>query len=71
MRENRMLRARRRELETEPRTTLAGHEGGNPGDRQGKSYGRPRQLSTLPVFADYECPDRTPQWITTTIANPR
>ena len=39
MREIRMLRAKWRELETEPRTSLAGHEGGNPGYRQGKSCG--------------------------------
>ncbi len=29
-----------RGLETEPRTTLQGHEGGNPGHGQGKVYGR-------------------------------
>ena len=33
----RMLRAMWRELETGFRTTLAGHEGGNPGYRQGQS----------------------------------
>ena len=44
-----MLRAMRRELETELRILLLGHEGGNPGDGQGDSYGLPRQLSTLPV----------------------
>jgi hypothetical protein len=44
----RMLRAMRRGLETESRTTLAGHEGGNPGDGQGRFYGSPRQSSTLP-----------------------
>jgi len=31
VREIRMLRARRRELETELRTRLNGHAGGNPG----------------------------------------
>ena len=39
MREIRMLRARRRGLETESRIILPGHEGGNPGYRQGRSYG--------------------------------
>ena len=34
MREIFMLRARWRELETEPRTRLNGHEGGNPGYSQ-------------------------------------
>ena len=34
MREIRTLRAKRRELETEPRTLLNGHEGGNPGHGQ-------------------------------------
>jgi len=32
-----MLRAMWRELETGSRITLAGHEGGNPGYRQGAS----------------------------------
>lgn len=49
MREIRTLRATRRGLETESRITLPGHEGGNPGDRQGESYGPPRQSSTLPT----------------------
>ena len=48
MREIRTLRAMWRGLETESRTTLHGHEGGNPGYRQGESYGLPRQSSTLP-----------------------
>ena len=39
----------RRELETELRILLLGHERGNPGDGQGDSYGLPRQLSTLPA----------------------
>jgi hypothetical protein len=43
-----MLRAMRRELETERRMRLLGHEGENPGDGQGDSYAPPRQLSTLP-----------------------
>ncbi len=42
-----MLRARWRGLETEPRTSLHGHEGGNPGHSQGMPYGPPRQPSTL------------------------
>jgi len=37
VREIRMLRAMWRGLETGPRITLAGHEGGNPGYRQGLS----------------------------------
>jgi hypothetical protein len=48
VREIRTLRAMRRELETEPRRYLNGHEGGNPGHSQGFSYGPPRQFSTLP-----------------------
>ncbi len=44
MREIRMLRAMWRGLETESRTTLVGHEGGNPGYGQGEPYG-----STAPV----------------------
>ena len=51
MRENCMLRAMRRGLETEPRFTLDGHEGGNPGHSQGEVYGPPRQSSTLPTSA--------------------
>ena len=38
MREIRMLRVMWRELETGSRTSLAGHEGGNPGNRQGEFY---------------------------------
>ena len=49
MREIRTLRAKWRGLETESRTTLHGHEGGNPGYRQGESCGLPRQSSTLPA----------------------
>ena len=48
MREIRTLRAKRRELETELRCILIGHEGGNPGHSQGPTYGPPRQISTLP-----------------------
>src|SRR4029450_10780749 len=48
VREIRMLRAMRRELETEPRRLLNGHAGGNPGHSQGGSYGPPRQFPTLP-----------------------
>jgi hypothetical protein len=46
VRETRMRRLRRRGLETEPRRSLSGHAGGNPGYRQGNSYGSPRQPST-------------------------
>ena len=42
------LRAMRRALETESRTLLTGHEGGNAGNSQGGSYGFTRQRSTLP-----------------------
>ena len=42
-----MLRLTWRGLETESRTTLYGHAGGNPGHGQGQSYGPPRQSSTL------------------------
>ena len=49
MRQIRTLRAMRRELETEPRSVLYGHEGGNPGYSQGGTYGPPRQFSTLPT----------------------
>ncbi len=57
MREIRTLRARRRGLETELRITLHGHEGGNPGYGQGRSYRPPRQSSTLPASRDtgYRC----------------
>jgi hypothetical protein len=49
VREIRTLRARWRGLETEPRTSLNGHEGGNPGYSQGKPYGPPRQPPPLPT----------------------
>ncbi len=45
----RTLRARWRGLETGPRTSLHGHEGGNPGHSQGMPYGPPHQPSTLPA----------------------
>ena len=48
MRQIRMLRAKRRELETGLRQLLHGHEGENPGDGQGAAYGLPRQSPTLP-----------------------
>jgi hypothetical protein len=48
VRQIRMLRAMRRELETGLRPLLPGHEGGNPGHRQGAAYGLPRQFPTLP-----------------------
>jgi hypothetical protein len=48
VRQIRMLRAMRRELETGLRQRLHGHEGGNPGYGQGAAYGYPRQFSTLP-----------------------
>jgi hypothetical protein len=50
VREIRTLRAKWRGLETESRTTLHGHEEGNPGYRRGKTYGLPRQSSTLPAL---------------------
>ena len=54
MREIRTLRARRRGLETESRITLHGHEGGNPGDRQGRPCKPlPRQsLTRQPGFRE-------------------
>jgi hypothetical protein len=48
VRQIRMLRAKRRELETGLRRLLHGHEGGNPGYGQGAAYGLPRQFPTLP-----------------------
>jgi len=47
------LRAMWRGLETEPRISLHGHEGGNPGHSQGMPYGPPRQSSTLPGLLSY------------------
>jgi hypothetical protein len=46
VREIRMLRAMWRALETESRSFLNGHEGGNAGYSQGTSYGFTRQRST-------------------------
>jgi hypothetical protein len=51
VREIRMLRAMWRALETESRSFLNGHEGGNAGYSQGTSYGFTRQRSTLPGWA--------------------
>ncbi len=53
MREICTLRATWRGLDTEPRVSLYGHEGGNPGHSQGKPYGPPRQSSTLPGTAGF------------------
>ena len=50
MRQIRMLRAMRRELETGLRLLLHGHAGGNPGHGQGAAYGLPRQFPTLPLI---------------------
>jgi hypothetical protein len=50
VRQIRTLRAKWRELETGLRRLLGGHEGGNPGYRQGGSSGLPRQFSTLPGY---------------------
>ena len=49
MREIRMLRAMWRALETESRSFLNGHEGGNAGYSQGTSYGFTHQRSILPL----------------------
>ena len=57
MREIRMLRVTWRERETGSRTSLAGHEGGNPGYRQGLFYRvtapalDPTKLQDLGIFA--------------------
>jgi hypothetical protein len=48
VRQIRMLRAMRRELETGLRWLLHGHAGGNPGHGQGATCGSPRQFPTLP-----------------------
>jgi len=53
------LRAMRRALETESRNLLTGHEGGNAGNSQGRSYGFTRQRSTLPEFHFYVLTDFT------------
>ena len=49
MRQIRMLRAMRRELETGLRRLLHGHAGGNSRYGQGVAYGLPRQFPTLPT----------------------
>jgi hypothetical protein len=49
VRQIRMLRAMRRELETGLRQLLCGHEGGNLGYSQEAAYGSPRQFPTLPA----------------------
>jgi hypothetical protein len=49
VRQIRMLRAMRRELETGLRPLLHGHAGGNPGYGQGVAYELPRQFPTLPA----------------------
>ena len=59
MRQIRMLRAMRRELETALRERLHGHAGGNSGYGQGAAYGVPRQFPTLPGNKHAE--DRAPQ----------
>jgi hypothetical protein len=51
VREIRMLRAMWRALETKSRNFLNGHEGGNAGYGQERSYGFTRQRSTLPGVA--------------------
>jgi aryl-alcohol dehydrogenase-like predicted oxidoreductase len=48
VRQIRMLRAMRRELETGLRQLLCGHEEGNLGYSQEAAYGSPRQFPTLP-----------------------
>ena len=55
MRQIRMLRAMRRELETGLRRLLHGHAGGNPGHGQGAAYGLPRQFPTLPPSKRNRC----------------
>ena len=63
MREILTLRARWRELETELRTRLNGHEGGNPGYSQAsvltghRASSRPYQpnLPTTRLFHDWAC----------------
>ena len=62
MRQIRMLRAMRRELETGLRCLLHGHAGGNPGHGQGAAYGLPRQFPTLPSGLEViRTPFRAPQ----------
>jgi hypothetical protein len=54
VRQIRMLRAMWRELETGLRQLLTGHDGGNPGHRQGAAYGLPRQFPTLPSDSELQ-----------------
>ena len=61
VRQIRMLRAMRRELETGLRRLLHGHEGGNPGHSQGAAYGLPRQFPTLPGSPQNDCSRRNPR----------
>jgi hypothetical protein len=72
VRQIRMLRARRRELETGLRRLPHGHEGGNSGYGQGAAYGLPRQFPTLPEYTDslssYSCinlleSNHGPEWL--------
>jgi hypothetical protein len=55
VREIRMLRAMWRALETDSRSFLNGHEGGNAGYSQGTSYGFTRHRSTLPGWMGFSC----------------
>ena len=65
MREIRTLRARRRELETEPRTGLNGHAGGNPGYSQASVLTGHRASSRpylLPFHPKKELPRAIRAW---------
>ena len=46
-------------LETESRSSLNGHEEGNLGYSQGRTYGPPRQRSTLPMSDENNSPNRS------------
>jgi hypothetical protein len=50
LRENLTSSSEGKGLETRLRSTLNGHEGGNPGHGQGQSYELPRQSFTRQVF---------------------
>jgi hypothetical protein len=55
LRENLTSSSKGEGLETGLRSTLNGHEGGNPGHSQGQSYGLPRQSFTRqPTFSDFK-----------------
>ena len=54
VRQIRMLRAMRRELETGLRRLLHGYAGGNPRHGQGVAYGLPRQFPTLPPGSEHQ-----------------